>query len=1514
MALESMISLNGETNQLLHFQTTWLQLSSSCLWENISIVVHLGFLGILLFHFFKRSIKSLCNQREKVRATGTEKYPIGKKNSFTYKACIVCSTLLLGCHFLMLLMVVNGNQRETQCSSKVSVFSSEIMQIMSWAITLIAMYKILNEEYIKFPWILRSWWFCSFWLSLIRTALDTQNIIMKQGTIMMQDYADLLGFLASTCLFGISIRGKTGIVPVMPNGFTEPLVHSKTEQHSEGKMESLYGKASLLQLITFSWLNPLFVLGNKKPLDQDEIPEVDVKESAGFLSHSFDEYLKHVKERDGTANPSIYKAIFLFARKKAAGNAFFAVTNAVASYVGPYLINDFVDFLSTKKNSNLRTGYLLASGFLGAKIVETIAQRQWIFGARQLGLRLRSALISRIYKKGLLLSCQSRQSHSGGEIMNYMSVDVQRITDFIWYVNIIWMLPIQISLAMYVLHTTIGLGSLATLAATLTIMACNIPITRIHKRYQTKIMEAKDKRMKSTSEVLHNMKTLKLQAWDSRFLHKIESLRKVEYSWLYKSLKLQATSTFFFWGAPTIISVVTFGACILFGIQLTAGRVLSALATFRMLQDPIFSLPDLLSVIAQGKVSADRITSYLQEDEIQSDAIEFIPKDQTEFEIEISNGQFSWDPESRRPTLDSIQLQVKRGMKVAICGTVGSGKSSLLSCMLGEMQKLSGSVKISGTKAYVSQSPWILTGNIRENILFGTPYDSAKYDRTVKACALVKDFELLSCGDLTEIGERGINISGGQKQRIQIARAVYQDADIYLLDDPFSAVDAHTGTQLFKECLMGILKDKTILYITHQVEFLPVADLVLVMENGRIAQAGTFEELLEQNTGFEVLVGAHCQALESILTVRNSSRTPQNPTPDVEPITEATSNAELQYTKQDSEHNLSPEITEKGGKLLQDEEREKGSIGKEVYWSYLTAVKGGALVPITILAQSTFQVLQIASNYWMAWACPPSTNTEPAAGMNFILLVYTLLAVGSSLCVLVRASLVSIVGLLTSQQLFTNMLHSVLRAPMAFFDSTPTGRILNRASTDQSVVDLEIAIKLGWCAFSIIQMVGTIAVMSQVAWEVFAIIIPVTAICIWYQQYYIPTARELARLAGIQISPILHHFAESLSGAATIHAFDQRDRFIDANLGLIDNYSRPWFHNVSAMEWLSFRLNQLSNFVFAFSLVLLVTLPEGIINPSIAGLAITYGINLNVLQATVIWNICNAENKMISVERILQYSKIASEAPLVIEDCRPPSNWPEIGSISFKNLQIRYAEYLPPVLKNITCTLPGRKKVGVVGRTGSGKSTLIQAIFRIVEANEGRIIIDDVDISKIGLHDLRSRLSIIPQDPTMFEGTIRGNLDPLEQYSDQQIWEALDKSQLGDLVRAKEDKLDCTVVENGENWSMGQRQLFCLGRALLKRSSILVLDEATASVDSATDAVIQNIISQEFKDRTVITIAHRIHTVIDSDLVLVLSEGRIAEYDTPEKLLEGEDSFFSKLIKEYSMRSQGFNSLSTLQN
>ncbi|KAG4122768.1 hypothetical protein ERO13_D11G287200v2 [Gossypium hirsutum] len=1014
-------------------------------------------------------------------------------------------------------------------------------------------------------------------------------------------------------------------------------------------------------------------------------------------------------------------------------------------------------------------------------------------------------------------------------------------------------------------------------------------------------MESKDTRMKATSEILRNMRILKLQGWEMKFLSRIVGLRSVEEGWLKRFVYTNAMTAFVFWVAPSFVSVATFGACMFLGVPLESGKILSALATFRILQEPIYNLPDTITMIVQTKVSLDRIAAFLRLDDLQPDAIEKLPSGSSNIAIEIADGNFSWDTSSPTATLKDINLKVSHGMSVAVCGTVGSGKSSLLSCLLGELPKISGTLKLCGTTAYVAQSPWIQSGKIVDNILFGKEMDRDKYDKVLEACTLKKDLEILSFGDQTVIGEKGINLSGGQKQRIQIARALYQDADIYLFDDPFSAVDAHTGSHLFKEVLLKNLRSKTVIYVTHQVEFLPAADLILVMKDGRIVQAGKYNDILNSGTDFMELVGAHKKALSALDTVEASSVSEQTTSEGESDI--GTTNGKVQ--KQENQGNRSFKVDDVGpkGQLVQEEEREKGQVGFSVYWKYITTAYGGALVPLILLAQILFQIFQISSNYWMAWGSPVSADIKPPVGSFTLIMVYLALAIASAICVFARSMLLGTAGYKTATLLFIKMHLCIFRAPMSFFDSTPNGRILNRASTDQSAVDTDIAYQVAAFAFSVIQLLGIIAVMSQVAWQIFIIFIPVIATCIWYQQYYISSARELSRLIGVCKAPVIQNFAETILGATTIRSFDQEKRFQDTNMVLTDSYSRPKFHVAGAMEWLCFRLDLLSSVTFVFSLFFLISIPEGIIDPGIAGLAVTYGLNLNMLQAWVVWNICNMENKIISVERILQYCSIPSEPALVVETYRPDHCWPYHGEVHIRDLQVRYAPHMPLVLRGLTCTFPGGLKTGIVGRTGSGKSTLIQTLFRIVEPAAGQIIIDGVNISSIGLHDLRSRLSIIPQEPTMFEGTIRSNLDPLEEYTDEQIWEALDKCQLGDGVRNKAGRLDSSVSENGENWSMGQRQLVCLGRVLLKKSKILVLDEATASVDTATDNLIKTTLREHFSDCTVITIAHRITSVLDSDMVLLLSHGLIEEYDSPSSLLENKSSSFAQLVAEYTVRS-----------
>ncbi|KAJ3687204.1 hypothetical protein LUZ61_016368 [Rhynchospora tenuis] len=622
------------------------------------------------------------------------------------------------------------------------------------------------------------------------------------------------------------------------------------------------------------------------------------------------------------------------------------------------------------------------------------------------------------------------------------------------------------------------------------------------------------------------------------------------------------------------------------------------------------------------------------------------------------------------------------------------------------------------------------------------------------------------------------------------------------------------------------------------------------MREGKIAQAGKYEEILESGKEFMELVCAHKNALSEVDSVILNQ-------PDA-------SFRSDQETKNKDELSLGDEanmttatttdtamiVEKKEGQLVQEEEREKGKVGFPVYWKYITMAYKGALVPLILLAAISVAALRIASDCWMVWAAPVSEDMAPAVSTKVLMSVFVALALGSCLCILIRTLLLATAGYKTATILFEKMHFSIFRAPMSFLDSTPTGRILNR-------------------------------------------------------RYYIETARELSRLMGVCKAPIIQQFGESVTGCTTIRSFGKERDFKGRNARLTDDYSRPNFYSTAAMEWISLRLEIFSSLIFAFFLVFLITIPAGLINPGFAGLAVTYGLDLNSLQFVISWSFSQLETSIISVERILQYTSIPSEPPLCTQkDLSLDHSWPIQGHIMLENLHVRYAPELPFVLRGVTCTFPGVMKTGIVGRTGSGKSTLIQALFRIVHPAIGRVLIDNVDISTIGLHDLRTKLSIIPQDPSLFEGTIRDNLDPLEEYTDAQIWEALDCCQLGDEVRKKELKLHSPVTENGENWSVGQRQLVCLGRVILKKSKILVLDEATASVDTATDSLIQKTLKQHFSDSTVITIAHRITSVLDSDMVLLLDNGFVVENDAPARLLSDKSSLFSQLVGEYMTRSE----------
>ncbi|XP_056685318.1 ABC transporter C family member 3 [Spinacia oleracea] len=1259
-----------------------------------------------------------------------------------------------------------------------------------------------------------------------------------------------------------------------------------------------YEDAGIFRTVFFSWITPLLTLAaEKKTLELDDIPQLGPSNSVFGAFPLFQTNLLDNRDNVGDINSNssnrvvnitefgLAKAYFLSTWKEILWTAILALIYTVARYVAPYLIDSFVQCLTGIEEFK-NQGYVLALTFCAATFLEFFIRRHWIFKMQQIGIRLRGVTTVMLYNKSLTLPSwlQGDQGSSssgggggkGGELINALAVDVETIQGFIVYLHDTWLIFLQIGLALLILYKKLGLiASVGAFVVTLIFMGANYVFMSWQEKFQKKLMESKDNRMKMTIETLRNMRVLRFQGWEMSFLSKILQ-RKVEMQWLKKYLYSLVVIGFFFGIGPTLVALVTFGSCIYMGIPLSMGQILSALATFRVLREPIFLLPDTVSLLVQAKVSLGRIASFLSLDELQDDGLQKLPLGSSDAAVEIVNGNFTWNDvdvsssattTSTAAALKDINLKVSHGMKVGICGTVGSGKSSLLSCILGEMPRISGVVKLCGSKAYVAQSPWIQSGTVQENILFGKDMDRQRYDQVLEACCLKKDLEILSFGDQTVIGERGINLSGGQKQRIQIARALYQDADIYLFDDPFSALDAHTGSHLFKEVLLGLLREKTVIYVTHQVEFLNAADLIMVMKNGRTVQVGKYDDILVPDNTKSII-----------------------------------SNNENVNGEVDDDRGSAGLSAPAAAQLVKEEERERGRVGFSVYRKYITTTYGGVLVILMIMASIMLQILQIGSNYWLAWGTPSSKDVQPVVSESTLMTVYASLAFGICFCTLVADSLVVATGYKTATILFRKMLETIFRAPMSFFDATPAGRILNRCSTDQTALETRIPTLLDGFISLTIKLVGTIAVMSTVAWEVLVIFIPLIIASIWYQQYYMPASRELSRLSRVSEAPVIQYFSETISGITTIRSFDQQSRFQPSYMKIVDAYSRPEFQIAAAMKWLLLRLDAFACITFAFLLVLSMYFRETI-DPAIAGLAVTYGLTLNGTLSGVIWCLSHFETKMISVERILQYMSIPSEAPLIIQENRPDSSWPSRGEISIHNLQVQYAPHLPLVLHGVTCTFPGGKKTGIVGRTGSGKSTLIQALFRVVEPTTGRIVIDGIDISSIGLQDLRSRLSIIPQDPTMFQGTIRSNLDPLEQYTDKQIWETLDKCQLGDEVRKMEKKLDSNVHENGENWSVGQRQLICLGRVLLKKTKVLVLDEATASVDIVTDNSIQQTLKHHFSECTLVTIAHRITSILDSDMVLLLSRGVVEEYDSPAKLLQNKSSSFAQLVAEYKTRS-----------
>ncbi|RDX92677.1 ABC transporter C family member 10, partial [Mucuna pruriens] len=1235
-----------------------------------------------------------------------------------------------------------------------------------------------------------------------------------------------------------------------------------------------FANAGFCSRMLFSWLNPHMRKGKEKTLEDEDIPKLRELDRAESCYLSFEEQLMKQIEKDPSSHVSILRILILCHQKEILVSGFFALIKVLALSSGPLFLNAFM--LVAEGNEGFKyEGYVLVISLLIIKIIESVSQRQWYFRSRLVGMKVRSLLTAAIYKKLLRLSNVARLTHSGGEIMNYVTVDAYRIGEFPFWFHQTWTTILQIGIALVMLFRAIGMATIASLVVIVLTVLCNTPIAKLQHKFHSELMVAQDERLKASSEALVNMKVLKLYAWENHFKNAIERLRNVELKLLGAVQLRKAYNVFLFWASPVLVSAASFGVCYFLKIPLHANNVFTFVAALRIVQEPITTIPDVIGVVIQAKVAFTRIIKFLEAPELQSKNFRnkcFV--NNLNDSILIRHADFSWEDSVLKPTLRNINLEVRHGQKVAICGEVGSGKSTLLSLILGEVPITKGTIEVYGKFAYVSQTAWIQTGTIQENILFGSDLDVKRYEETLHRSSLVKDLQLFPNGDLTEIGERGVNLSGGQKQRIQLARALYQNADVYLLDDPFSK----DGFDTRQEYIMEGLKEKTVLLVTHQVDFLPAFDSVLLMSDGEILEAAPYHCLLSSSKEFQNLINAHKETAGSDKLVNVTSSK-----------THPTSAGEITHAFMKKQFNVAH-----GNQLIKQEEREIGNTGLKPYFQYLNQAKCYVYFSVATLSHLTFVTFQILQNSWMA------TNVDnPHVSTLRLIVVYFLIGVISIHFILFRSLLLVSLGLQSSKYLFLQLMNSLFRAPMSFYDSTPLGRILSRVSSDLSIVDLDIPFSLTFVVGATLNYYSTLTVLAVVTKPVLVISIPLVYIVIRLQRYYFASAKEVMRMNGTTKSFLANHIAETVAGVVTIRAFEEEDRFFVKNLDLIDNNASPFFHGFASNEWLILHLEIVAAVVLASTALSLVLFPSGTFTSGFIGMALSYGFTLNSSLILSIQSQCQLANYIISVERLNQYMHIQSEAEEVIKTKRPPLNWPDEGEVEINDLQVRYRLDGPLILHGITCTFKAGHKIGIVGRTGSGKSTLIGSLFRLVEPAGGKIVVDGIDISSIGLHDLRSHFGVIPQDPTLFNGTVRYNLDPLSQHSDQEIWEVLGKCQLQEVVREKEEGLNSSVVEDGSNWSMGQRQLFCLGRAILRSSKILVLDEATASIDNATDLILQKNIRTEFADCTVITVAHRIPTVMDCSVVLSISDGKLVEYDEPDTLMKTEGSLFRQLVQEY---------------
>jgi ATP-binding cassette subfamily C (CFTR/MRP) protein 1 len=1262
---------------------------------------------------------------------------------------------------------------------------------------------------------------------------------------------------------------------------------------------------------------------------------------------------------------------------------FLYIISALLTFIPVLILNDLVRFFQAGESVAEFDGVwfkhpwveVVALGVLPVAISLLQTRNQVIMA--HCAVYVRTAVSTLLYRKSLRISAAGRAKTSTGQVVNMMSNDTTQLQRFLQFAGMTLVAPFQIIISLVLIYGQVGNATWVGVGFMLFLAPVNTVVFSVVSKMRRRVLKYSDMRVKMMNEILGGIRIIKFYAWERPFGKEVDKIRENELDALTKLAYVSAVGfSLILLSAPIIQPILVFLTYV--SIQdepLDAATAFTTVALFNIMRFPFAFMPMGLLQYIQSKISLRRLERYLQLPEL----VEYVIADDESAEgsIIVKNGTFSWvDPDaapikpiqhekkkkkkkkrrsssagngdsditsnvdsemrdtihslasttsseiSRGPTitLQDINFSIEPGMLVAVVGPVGSGKSSLLSAILGEMEPLNdskvhipqseASKSTSGFVSYCSQSPWVVNDTLRGNIIFGREYDEQRYKKIIELCALVDDFAILPAGDMTEIGERGINLSGGQKARVSLARAMYaKSTKILLLDDPLSAVDSHVGEHLFAKAIAGEeTKNTTRVLVTHHVHFLPRCDKVIVMNQGRIEHQGTYADLIAQGVDFAGAVDASKHANDESndekATKKESSIVDED---DKAAIIDKDKTA-AEVKDEETEGKNESSMRAKGEKLVSTEEREEGSVAGSAYIIYAKA--GGLIAWFTaITVQGIGRGSEVGSTFWLSYWAAQSLNAtmngnpHTASDTYYYVGIYALFGMVGVLGLTIRSLALAYHRLGASRKLNSDLTKSILRAPVAFFDVTPIGRILNRFAADMDKVDLELTQSLGQAFSTVFNVLGGVgAIVFATKGSFLVPLIPLGWAYYLIQKWFRRTSTALQRVTSVLNSPIFADFSQTLSGTSTIRAYEEEDRFFKQCQSSFDSMNAAYLLTQLTNYWLGLRLDIMGGLIGAFvGGIAVATSSANFIPAGWLGLALSYSIEVTGFLKFGVRMIATIEAQMNSVERILYYSEnVEPEGPEFVPEKDPPEGtWPSKGEIEIKNASMRYRNG-PLVLKDISLKVKGGEKIGVVGRTGSGKSSLMIVLFRIseIEKDGGQILIDGVDTAEIGTEALRLNLSIIPQDPVMFSNTVRYNLDPFGTKSDQELWDALIKVQLGQAVASLEKGLDEEVSEGGENFSQGQRQLLCIARSLLRNPSVLVMDEATASIDNETDALIQTMIRENFKDATILTIAHRLNTIMDSDRVLVLDDGRVAEFDSPEALLQKKDSIFKSMVEE----------------